>query len=226
MKKIVLIVGSILVLLSGCTVWSFYPLYTKDTLVLNDEILGTWVTTSNSFNGDDVLIWTFSRKAEKWVKKKNNNIDRGTHQEKNKYTYKLDVMHEGDSNSMAEFKVHIVKIGDNYYLDFHTENYELNNSMLVLHLMPVHTFAKARFGEELTLEWFDFDWFEDLIKNNKIRIKHEENRDNIVLTARPEELQKFVLKYGNDTSAFEDGINYVLQKQIESETLTKHDQNN
>ena len=49
-----------------------------------------------------------------------------------------------------------------------------------------------------------------LIKENKIRIHHEETDDIILLTAKPKELQKFVTKYVNSVEAFDGGMEAVL----------------
>ena len=52
-------------------------------------------------------------------------------------------------------------------------------------------------------------WLADLLKNNKIRISHETihkkyQDDSYILTASTDELQKFLIKYGNDPNAFVD----------------------
>lgn len=51
------------------------------------------------------------------------------------------------------------------------------------------------------------------MEEEKIRIKHEKNNTNILLTAQPKELQKFVAKYANDKNAFEKESQFVLKPQ-------------
>jgi len=81
------------------------------------------------------------------------------------------------------------------------------------HIVPVHTFAKLKVtSNQLQINWFDQDWLEKLIKENKIRIHHEYNGDYILLTALPKELQKFVTKYVDSEEAFKDGIEAVLSR--------------
>jgi len=119
------------------------------------------------------------------------------------------------NNKESEFRVHIIKLGGHYFLDFYLEEF-LDNDELDLasfHIVPVHTFAKLKVtSNQLQINWFDQDWLGKLIENNKIRIHHENNGDYILLTALPRELQKFVTKYVNSEEAFKDGIDAVLTR--------------
>jgi hypothetical protein len=81
------------------------------------------------------------------------------------------------------------------------------------HIVPVHTFAKVSVSKsQLQINWYDQNWLEKLIKENKIRIHHEYNGDYILLTAGPKELQKFVTKYVNSEEAFKDGMEAKLTR--------------
>jgi len=115
----------------------------------------------------------------------------------------------------SEFKVHIIKLGGHYFLDFYLEEF-LDDDELDLasfHIVPVHTFAKVSVTKnQLQINWYNQEWLEKLIKENKIRIRHEYNGDYILLTAAPKELQKFVTKYVNSEEAFKDGIEAVLTR--------------
>ena len=48
----------------------------------------------------------------------------------------------------------------------------------------------------------DNEWLEEMIDEKKVNIAHVRLEDRIILTAPTEELQKFVLKYAEDTDAF------------------------
>lgn len=183
-------------LFSGCVVYSFYPLYTKKDLFPNDILIGGWID-------DEGTEWNFEHAY--YGKKVPENID------KTSYVLLLKDKDERES----EFSVHIVKLGGNYFLDFYLEEF-LDDSELKLadfHIIPVHTFAKLLVEEDqLFINWFDQDWLESLIKENKIRIHHEETDDIILLTAKPKELQKFVTKYVDSEEAFKDGMEAVLTR--------------
>ena len=191
--------GLIALFFTGCVVYSFYPLYTEDDLFPNDILTGKWID-------DEGTEWFFEHGY--FGKKVPKNID--------STSYVLKLKKESDLEfSDSEFSVHVVKLRDTYFLDFYLEEF-LDDDELDLesfHIIPVHTFAKLTFTEnELQINWFDQDWLEDLIEENRIRIHHENNGDFILLTAKPAELQKFVTKYVNSEEAFEDGMEAILTR--------------
>ncbi len=187
----------ITVFFSGCVVYSFYPLYTEKDLFANDILTGNWID-------DDNTEWNFEHAY--FGKKVPENIDSTSY-----------VLHlKDDESKESEFSVHIIKLGGYYFLDFYLEDFLGDDSDLDLasfHIVPVHTFARLTVKEnELIINWFDQDWLEKLIEENKIRIHHENNDDYILLTAKPRELQKFVTKYVNSEEAFKDGMEAILMR--------------
>ncbi len=183
--------------LSGCMVYSFYPLYTKDDLFANNILTGEW-------KDEDGTQWIFKHPAMG-----------GKNEVKSDSTsYILKVVEKDSSESY--FTIHIIKLGGHYFLDFYLKDF-MDDKELTLasfHSIPVHTFAKLTVaGNKLQINWFDQGWLEDLITENKIRIRHEKNDDFVLLTAKPRELQKFVSKYVNTEEAFKEGMNIVLTRQ-------------
>ncbi len=179
---------------SGCVVYSFYPLYTEKDLFPNDILTGNWID-------DDSTQWVFEHTYH--GKKFPKNIDSTSY---------LLLLKDKDGLE-SEFSVHIVKLGGHYFLDFYLEEFldDDNLDLASFHIIPVHTFAKLTVKEdELQINWFDQNWLEDLIKENKIRIHHENNGDVVLLTSKPKELQKFVTKYVNSEEAFKDGMEAIL----------------
>ena len=195
-KKILMILV-VALFFSGCVVYSFYPLYTEKDLFPNDILTGKWID-------DDSTLWVFEH-ATLQGEKTPNNIDSTS------YILKFEEpkTKKTDDN---EFSVHIIKLDDYYFLDFYLKDYGKNGLNLVdFHLVPVHTFAKLTIeNDRLKINWFDQDWLKKLIESNKIRIRHEDNGDYILLTAKPGELQKFVTKYVDSEEAFEDGLDVTL----------------
>ena len=194
----VLVLVLIIAFLSGCVVYSFYPLYTEKDLFPNDILTGNWID-------DDGTEWKFEYDYK--GKKVPENIDSTV------YMLQLRYKDETDFRE-SEFRVCVVKLGGSYFLDFYLENFMDDEIELEsLHIIPVHTFAKLEFTEDqLHINWFDQNWLEDLIKENRIRIHHENNGDFILLTAKPAELQKFVTKYVNSEEAFKDGMEAILKR--------------
>lgn len=187
------------VFFSGCVVYSFYPLYTEKDLFPNDLMTGEWVDDDDS---EWIFTHPFKGKKELGIR------------DSLRYNLHLKTEEDGVIRE-SEFIVHVIELGGHYFLDFYLEEY-VNDDELDLasfHIIPVHTFAKLTVRDDnLLINWFDQEWLQDLIEENKIRIHHENNDDFILLTAKPRELQKFVTKYVNSEDAFEDGLEAVLTR--------------
>ncbi len=205
----------LVLLISSCAVISFYPLYTEDVLKRDDRIIGKWSTIEEQGmhpSKGDTLIWEISFRDKKWVKKHNAPYDRGSHQEVNQYAYSLFIHYKSTPEDKVEFQLHLVELDGKKYIDFYPEEWSIDNTILAFHLMGVHTFAKVDINDKyINIDWFDSDWFEQKLKENKIRIKHEKNSGNILLTAQPKDLQKFVIKYSDDENAFDEDNKFVLR---------------
>ena len=203
------LIGLIMVLLSGCVVYSFYPLYTEKDLFANDILTGSW------FESDDQEV-KFSEEESTWTfEHPFINEDKSDERDSLKYVLTLTEQENG-KEIKSVFLVHIIELGGQYFLDFYLKNFLEGDEELSLadfHVIPVHTFAKLTATKDmLKINWFDNDWLTKLIRENKIRIHHEETDDLILLTAKPQELQKFVTKYVNSEEAFDDGLEVVLHR--------------
>ncbi len=215
--KAILFLVTLAIVLSGCTVLSFYPLYSEDVLVIDDRIIGKWFTTESKqlFGGapEDTLIWEISFPEEIQAKMSHNPFGNRDDNISNVYTYKLVVYDPSEPTKQVIFMTHLVKLGSRFFIDFFPVDWEenCNSALLAIHLMGVHTFARIDMGEQLTIQWFDGDHLEKLLNENKIRIRHEYNGAYTLLTAKPEELQKFVLKYADEEDAFSEGLQYDLR---------------
>ncbi|MEN8116585.1 MAG: hypothetical protein ABFS16_06370 [Bacteroidota bacterium] len=205
MKTRNLIIGLFMALFfSGCVVYSFYPLYTEKDLFPNDILIGDWKSNEWLDNDKAEMDWSF--KHGYFGKKDMKNIDSTS------YILKL-TTREDDVELKSIFSVHIIELGGHYFLDFYLEEEDEYLDLASFHIIPVHTFAKLTVEKDkLIINWFDQEWMEDLIKENRIRIHHEESDDFILLTAKPKELQKFVTKYVNSEEAFKDGLEVILHK--------------
>ena len=206
---------ALLALIPGCTVLSFYPLYTEDVLVKNDTIIGKWETTEGFLSSnDDTLVWEITFNKKQWIKKPNTPFDRGEKEVPNKYTYSLFLYDKSTPDNKSEFQMHLIHLAGETFIDFYPEKWETDNIILGFHLIGVHTFAKVNITtDSITINWFDADWFANKLEEKKIRIKHEKNSSNILLTAQPKELQKFVVKYADDENAFDYDSPFVLKPQ-------------
>jgi hypothetical protein len=188
----------ILLFLSGCVVYSFYPLYNEKDLFENKILLGNWMD-------EDSSMWSFT--YPKMGNNENSPVD--------KTGYELRIKEKDEPElSKGFFDVKVIKLQGHYFLDFYLKDIGKDDLTLFdFHIIPVHTFAKLTIEKDsVIIQWFNQDWMKELIKENKIRIHHEDNGEIVLLTAKPDELQKFVIKYVNSEEAFKDGLGMVLKR--------------
>lgn len=198
-----LLVFLVLILLKSCVIWSFYPLYTEKDLFENEILTGNWIDI------EDSLKWDFAHPVS-------NNQNRPVTDNKS-YILKFT-----DYDSIeTEYNVHLIKLNGTYFLDFYLEevnsdrksNPEGNVTVWNMHLMPVHTFAKLTIDDNsLEINWFDGNWLSEQIEGKKIKIRHENNGENLLLTAKTADLQKLVTKHAYNEAAFKDGLAVKLKK--------------
>jgi hypothetical protein len=185
--------------LSGCVVYSFYPLYSEKDLFANDYLLG-------KYSDKDKSDWEFTH-----LKKSVNKVD-----VTDSTGYQLILMEDKDSSLVSKFNVHLIKIDGVLIADFLLDDYNKKKDMRLFdfHIIPVHTFAKVIIeNDKITFKWFNGEWLQKLIEENRLRIRHENNGEFILLTAKSAELQKFLKKYLNSDDAFKDGLEVELTKQ-------------
>ena len=176
------------VLLGGCLpVISLHPLFTKENLVFEEKLLGTWVDDPNS----PEVTWEFERIAEK------------------EKAYKL--IFSDDKGKKGLFVTHLVKLENRLFMDVYPaelpwEQEDPNNLKWpynAFFLIPAHTFIKVSSIEpQLKMRITNGDEMEKLLKEDPNAVKHISLEDRLVLTASTKELQAFVLKYADDERVF------------------------
>ncbi|MTI31500.1 hypothetical protein [Xanthovirga aplysinae] len=183
-KKSILLSLLLILFLAGC-IPSVHPLYTQKDLIFDTQVIGTWEDQEGN-------LWKFSQKK--------------TQRGENKKSYLL-TRYENDKAKFLD--VHLLKLGGKFYFDFYPEEVPLD-----VQLFPVHTFARfSKKGKNtIQIEQFDADYIGELITKKKVKIKHEQTEDNILLTANTEELQKFVIKYSKDKKLFEGNVINLKRK--------------
>ncbi len=177
---------------------SLYPLYRDKDLLIDNKLEGLYETGKNEYWKIRRLDPDFEKLIGDWK------------QYNSGYTYKLSVR---EDDKMEEFALRLLDLGNDLYLDFFPVDYEIRHGFLDMHLVPAHIFAKAELTDQaLILHFFDMEWLEELIESNRIKISYVELNYRNLLTARTEELQKFITKFANDSTTF-----------IEADTLVRQD---
>lgn len=190
MKKIIVPLFLLSLLFTQC-VPSIHPYYTDKEVVEDDRILGKYFVDSDR----EDKYWQFSK-------------PKGQNKSK---AYMLEMV-QSDGRKF-QFTTQLFKLNGHYYLDFLAEppadidiksnENEFPENFYSMHWWPVHTLARVKIQEDnLSINFFDLEWMEKLIKESKIRIKHEKVSNIFLLTASTANLQKFIIKYGQEKEAF------------------------
>ncbi len=183
-------------LLGGCVpVMSLHPLHTKENVVFDKRLLGTWVDDPN----EPEITWQF-----KTVDEPNN-------------AYKL--IYTGEDGLKGSFVAHLVKLENRLFLDLYPSELpwlsqdpnEMEWPYNTLFLVPAHTVVKIdSLGPRLEMRLMLETKMEKLLEENPDAIAHVALEDKHVLTASTKELQAFVLKYADGDKVFTDKI--VLER--------------
>ncbi|MFO7938754.1 MAG: hypothetical protein R6U66_03285 [Bacteroidales bacterium] len=178
-SSIFLSIALVIALLSGCVV-SLNPLYQEEDVLTDTRLEGKWLNI-----GEDNETWHFLPDKEK--------------------SYRL--VHTEDTNR-AEFKVHLLKLNGNYFINLYPEKLSIDNSLYDMHFVRVHSFFRVDFQEKhLALYMFDIDWMKNVQDSANIKLDIQmKEEDYALITSDTDELQKFVKEFVTDTASFEDPI--------------------
>lgn len=190
--SISIMIVAIVLLFSGCGIFSLHPLYHKDDLILKNEMIGTW---QNEKDKEMFLM-----------------IDTIGNMQ-----YEFHMIDDVDT---VAFVMGLLKLNNQYFIDLFPsddcsgitgdkcESWE----MMVRNYIPIHTFMKIDYLDDgIYLSEFDNERLIELFDQKRIRLAHEmagEDDDYVVITASTDDLQKFITRYANDKDAFSETENY------------------
>ena len=190
----IFIISVIALFMVDCLVTSIHPLYTEKDLVFMPELLGIW-----RGEDEDEDLWIFEQSG--------------------KNAYELTIKESVESKGIQEYEEtgiyesHLVKLGKFLFLDLYPDERIIEEFEDEIHLVPTHSIWRIWIEKDvIRLAWLDNDWLGEMIEGNKIIIAHVRLEDRVVLTVPTEELQKFVLKYAEDTDAFPEPGELYRQK--------------
>ena len=193
------------ILLGGCVpVISLQPLFTRDTLVFDEQLLGTWVENPSETRG----AWVFTRLGPDGADTLPDAL-----KESAEKVYHLSLTDpEGRKGS---FFVCLVKLENNVFMDIFPdvlpsgaddpEKAELFYNAFFF--VRVHTFVKVNLsGNRMSIWLTNDDKLNDLLESRPSPIAFESVEDRPILTASTKDLQAFVSRYANDDRVFADEI--------------------
>jgi hypothetical protein len=205
--RTIILIGMLAALAASC-IPSLFPLYTEDDIVWDERIEGSWKMDNGS-------IWIIERLEHhpdasfmdpKWTEPDEDSEPGNIHYRLTvKEICKVDPGGTGikeNDTVESDFDLHLLELEGRMYVNFYPTDWELHHGFLHWHMVEVNTFARINLAEEsMTVQYFDPDFLVELIENNRVRIEHVMMDNYLLLTAPTEDLQKFVMKYGDENDA-------------------------
>jgi len=198
MKKVPIILGFtfLLIFLSSCLT-TLHPIFTEKDLSYDSKLIGTWNTESNGNKGV-ALITNLATESSIELPGKISTI-------KQKGYLISYLGADGESDRYIAF---LAKIGKHLYFDYYPADKKEDRKIdefFGAHFVKMHTSYRVDISKDGSFELTQLDegYVRKLIDEKKIRINYEKDADdNTVITASTSELQQYLLKYGDEPSAY------------------------
>ncbi len=194
LKAIISVTILAMLSMSSCLVSSLHPFFKPKDKIDDPAMGGTWIDS-------DSCVWVIEK----------NMVTEGfrglSHYDS---TYRLTYYEEEDMIGL--FTGTLFEMKGIQYIDFYPDPDEdhCESGLTGMHHFPTHTLARIQLNRDsIMFYWYGDEWLNELLKNNRIRIKHETveispDYERHLLTAPTEDLQKFITKYANNPKT---GIN-------------------
>lgn len=185
----------VFIFLSGC-LKTLHPIFTEKDLVYEPRLLGNWKTEKQGKSGR-VDITNLS--AETMI-----NLPGNISSIKDKgylITYQ-------DGAAPERYIAFLARIGKHFYFDYFPADKKTDEKLddfFTAHFVKMHTSYRVDIFKDGSFELSQLDesFVTNLIKEKKTRISHETDADdNIIITASTQELQQYLIKYGDEPAAY------------------------
>jgi hypothetical protein len=189
-------------LMVGCVpVVSLHPLFTREDIVFDRGLLGTWTGDVNNV-GTAWEFTPFEQSAAEGLPK--------PFRSEFKSLYRLAMSdRDGYKGSLAAC---LVKLNNRLFLDIFPDKFPSGESNVkrtkllynAYFFLPGHTFVRVDSigSDSLKFHLTDDDAFDKLMDAEPKAIEYTETEERPILTASTKELQAFVMKYADDTRLF------------------------
>ncbi len=207
MKILIPVVLIVLMILHTSCLTSLQPLVTRDKIVTENRITGTWINNNEVITVENIENSDLYRKEQEEDRKKKKLLSAEEKKDSAYYanTYLVTLHKNGIDNIMIGA---LIRLNDHLYMDLTSlttqnkskpENDQYNFSA---YYQPTFTIAKVGMeaGNHLTLRFLNGDFIQEQISAGNMHIKHEQDElfGSFLITASSIELQQFIQKYGDD----------------------------
>ena len=193
----------LIISLNSCLT-TLYPIFHSNEAILNEKLLGYWKCTDKDkkISYMEFIKIPADRKTE---------LSPAIQKISDKGYFVSRISNVGDITE--QYFVFLVKIGKNYYLDYYPAELPSQknvNRFYKDHSIKVHSNYRCdiKDNNHFEIRLFEKTFLDKLISDNKINIRHEVIGNKNLITASTDELQKFIIKYGDNPDAFAGNITY------------------
>ena len=199
MKKIILTtaVALLLIFLSSC-LSTLHPIFTDKDLAYDPKLIGAWNTENEGKKGK-VIISNLATE---------NSLELPGNISAIKQQGYFIIYKDENGKTSEQYIAFLARIGKHLYFDYYPidkkEDRKLDEFSGV-HFVRMHTSYRVEILKDGSFELSQLDgsYVKSLIDEKKIRISHETDADdNTIITASTKELQQYLLKYGDEPSAY------------------------
>ena len=200
MKKVSIILGSsfLLIFLSSCLT-TLHPIFTEKDLAYDPKLIGTWNTENEGKKGK-VTINNLATE---------NSVELPGNISVIKQKGYFIIYQDENGKVSDQYIAFLARIGKHLYFDYFPADKKGDRKLdefFGVHFVRMHTSFRVEILKDGSFELSQLDgsYVKSLIDEKKIRISHETDADdNTVITASTKELQQYLLKYGDEPSAYE-----------------------
>ena len=173
-KRLFLLLVLLGVLSAGC-MYSLRPFATDDCLDNTAPYIGQWIEL------DDESEWYFSERE-----------------------HGITSLIYSEEGEPAQFEVRHYLLGKTHWIDLFPGKLEMPNGVQSGCYLPLHMLLRVKLGADTLQMWaVDLEYAMELLKTNPM-IQYESVSDRTVLTSSSEEIESFLLEYGDDPALYEE----------------------
>jgi hypothetical protein len=199
MKKVSVILAFtfLIIFLSGCLT-TLHPIFTEKDLAYDPKFIGTW-NTENQGNKGKVVISNLATE---------NSLEFPGNISAIKQKGYFISYQDSTGKTSEQYIAFLARIGKHLYFDYYPTDKKEDRKLdefFGVHFVKMHTSYRVDISKDGSFELTQLDegYVRKLIDEKKIRISHEiDADDNTVITASTKELQQYLLKYGDEPSAY------------------------
>ena len=200
MKKIALTTAFafLLIFLSGCLT-TLHPIFTEKDLAYDPKLIGVWNTENEGKKGK-VIISNLATE---------NSLELPGNISAIKQQGYFIIYKDENGKTSDQYIAFLARIGKHLYFDYYPADKKEDRKLdefFGIHFVRMHSSYRVEILKDGSFELSQLDgsYVKSLIDQKKIAISYETDaEDDITITASTKELQQYLLKYGDESSAYE-----------------------